>query len=114
MVTDCLFCKIARKELDSEIVHETDNVLVFRDINPAAPLHVLAIPKEHLESVDELNADHADLLAEMFMALSTIAEREGSGTGYRVVTNVGPGAGQSVFHLHLHLLGGRPLTWPPG
>jgi histidine triad (HIT) family protein len=114
MVTDCLFCKIARKELDSEIVHETDNVLVFRDINPAAPLHVLAIPKEHLESVDELNADHADLLAEMFMALSTIAEREGSGTGYRVVTNVGPGAGQSVFHLHLHLLGGRPMTWPPG
>jgi len=113
-VTDCLFCKIARKELDSEIVHETDNVLVFRDINPAAPLHVLAIPKEHLESVDELNADHADLLAEMFMALSTIAEREGSGTGYRVVTNVGPGAGQSVFHLHLHLLGGRPMTWPPG
>jgi histidine triad (HIT) family protein len=114
MVTDCLFCKIARKELDSEIVHETDNVLVFRDINPAAPLHVLAIPKEHLESVDELNAGHADLLAEMFMALSTIAEAEGTGTGYRVVTNVGPGAGQSVFHLHFHLLGGRPMTWPPG
>jgi len=114
MVTDCLFCKIARKELDSDIVHETDNVLVFRDINPAAPLHVLAIPKEHLASVDELNAGHADLLAEMFVALSTIAEREGTGAGYRVVTNVGPGAGQSVFHLHFHLLGGRPMTWPPG
>jgi histidine triad (HIT) family protein len=113
-VTDCLFCKIARKEIDSNIVHETDDILVFRDINPAAPLHVLAIPKEHLASADELNAGHAGLLAEMFVALSTIAEREGSAGGYRIVTNVGPAAGQSVWHLHFHLLGGRPMDWPPG
>jgi histidine triad (HIT) family protein len=113
-VTDCLFCKIARKEIDSDIVHETDNILVFRDINPAAPLHVLAIPKGHLASVDELDADHAGLLAEIFRALSTIAEREGTSGGYRIVTNVGPDAGQSVFHLHFHLLGGRTMEWPPG
>lgn len=114
MVTDCLFCKIAKKELDSDIVHESDNILVFRDINPAAPLHVLAIPKEHLASVNDLNREHAALLSEMFIALSTIAKREGTDAGYRVVTNVGSDAGQSVFHLHLHLLGGRPMEWPPG
>jgi histidine triad (HIT) family protein len=114
MVTNCLFCKIARKEIDSDIVHETDNLLVFRDINPAAPLHVLAIPKDHLASVDELDAEHAGLLSEIFLALSTIAEREGTRGGYRIVTNVGPDAGQSVFHLHFHLLGGRTMEWPPG
>lgn len=114
MVTDCLFCKIAGKEIDSDVVHDSDDILVFRDINPAAPLHVLAIPKEHMASVDELNRDHAGLLAEIFMALSTIAKREGTGGGYRIVTNVGSDAGQSVFHLHFHLLGGRPMEWPPG
>lgn len=113
-MTDCLFCKITRKELDSEIVHESENILVFRDINPAAPLHVLAIPKEHVASVNELNRDHAGVLSEIFIALSTIAGREGSDAGYRIVTNVGPDAGQSVFHLHFHLLGGRPMAWPPG
>jgi histidine triad (HIT) family protein len=113
-VTDCLFCKIARKELDSDIVHESDNILVFRDINPAAPLHVLAIPKEHVASADELNRNHASVLAEMLIALSTIAGREGSDGGYRIVTNVGPDAGQSVLHLHFHLLGGRHMAWPPG
>ena len=113
-MTDCLFCKIARQELDSEVVHESENILVFRDINPAAPLHVLAIPKEHVASVNELNRNHAGVLAEIFVALSTIAGREGTDSGYRIVTNVGPDAGQSVFHLHFHLLGGRPMAWPPG
>jgi histidine triad (HIT) family protein len=113
-VTDCLFCKIARKELDSEVVHESDSILVFRDINPGAPLHVLAIPKEHVASVDELNRNHADVVTEMLIALSTIAKREGLEGGYRIVTNVGPDAGQSVFHLHFHLLGGRDMKWPPG
>jgi len=113
-VTDCLFCKIARKEIDADIVHESDNILVFRDINPAAPLHLLAIPKEHMASVDELNRDHAGLLVEIFTALSAIAKQEGSAGGYRIVTNVGSDAGQSVFHLHFHLLGGRPMEWPPG
>lgn len=113
-MNDCLFCKIARKELDSDIVHESDDILAFRDINPAAPLHVLAIPKEHVTSVDELNRNHAGVLAELFIALSTIAGREGSHGGYRIVTNVGPDAGQSVLHLHFHLLGGRVMEWPPG
>jgi histidine triad (HIT) family protein len=113
-VTDCLFCKIARKELDSDVVHESDSIMVFRDINPGAPLHVLAIPKEHVASVDELNRNHAEVVTEMLIALSTIAEREGLDGGYRIVTNVGPDAGQSVFHLHFHLLGGRDLKWPPG
>ncbi len=113
-MTDCLFCKIATKEFDSEIVHESDNVVVFRDINPAAPLHVLAIPKEHIASVDELNREHSPIVGEMLIALSTIAEREGVAGGYRIVTNVGRDAGQSVFHLHFHLLGGRDLAWPPG
>ena len=113
-MTDCLFCKIARKELDSDVVHESDDILVFRDINPAAPVHVLAIPKEHVVSVDELNRNHAGVLAEMLIALSTIAGREGTDGGYRIVTNVGPDAGQSVLHLHFHLLGGRHMAWPPG
>ena len=113
-VTECLFCKIAGKELDSDIVHESDDIMVFRDINPAAPLHVLAIPKEHVASVDELNRNHAGVLAEILIALSTIADREGTDGGYRIVTNVGPDAGQSVLHLHFHLLGGRPMAWPPG
>ncbi|MGH2774489.1 MAG: histidine triad nucleotide-binding protein [Actinomycetota bacterium] len=113
-MTECLFCKIARRELDSDIVHESDDIMVFRDINPAAPLHVLAIPKEHMASVDELNRNHAGVLAEMLIALSTIADREGTDGGYRIVTNVGPDAGQSVLHLHFHLLGGRTMEWPPG
>ncbi|MGH2750415.1 MAG: histidine triad nucleotide-binding protein [Actinomycetota bacterium] len=113
-MTDCLFCKIAGKEIDSEVVHESDRILVFRDINPAAPLHVLGIPKEHVPSVDELNREHAPMLVELFIALSTIAEREGVGGAYRIATNVGPDAGQSVFHLHFHLLGGREFSWPPG
>ncbi|MGH2702017.1 MAG: histidine triad nucleotide-binding protein [Actinomycetota bacterium] len=113
-MTECLFCKIARRELDSDIVHESDDIMVFRDINPAAPLHVLAIPKEHVASVDELNRNHAGVLAEMLIALSTIADREGTDGGYRIVTNVGPDAGQSVLHLHFHLLGGRTMEWPPG
>jgi len=114
IVTECLFCKIARKELDSDIVHESDDIMVFRDINPASPLHVLAIPKEHVASVNELNRNHAGVLAEMLIALSTIADREGTDGGYRIVTNVGPDAGQSVLHLHFHLLGGRAMAWPPG
>jgi histidine triad (HIT) family protein len=113
-VTDCLFCKIANGELDSEVVHESDNIMAFRDINPAAPLHVLAVPKEHITSVDALNRNHAAVVTEMLIALSTIANREGVENGYRIVTNVGADAGQSVFHLHFHLLGGRDMKWPPG
>jgi histidine triad (HIT) family protein len=113
-MSDCLFCKIANKEIDSQIVHETDNTIAFKDINPAAPTHVLVIPKEHVASVQELNSSHAALLGEMFEAIGTVASEAGIAEGYRVVSNIGPEAGQSVFHLHIHVLGGRGWSWPPG
>jgi histidine triad (HIT) family protein len=113
-MTDCLFCKIAAKELDSEIVAETENALAFRDINPGAPTHVLVIPREHIPSAQDLSAAHADLLAEMFGLMSKIASDAGLSGGHRLVTNVGADAGQSVPHLHFHVLGGRSMSWPPG
>lgn len=113
-MADCLFCRIASKELDSEIVHESDNVLAFKDINPAGPTHVLVIPKEHIASAQELSSRHGQVLGEIFEAISSIAADQGVADGYRVVTNVGRDAGQSVFHLHFHVIGGRELAWPPG
>lgn len=113
-MADCLFCKIASKELDSEVVYESGGVLAFKDINPAAPVHVLVIPKEHIASAQELSADHGQMLGEIFDAISRIAREQGVDEGYRVVTNVGSDAGQSVFHLHFHLIGGRTQSWPPG
>ncbi|HEX2194135.1 MAG TPA: histidine triad nucleotide-binding protein [Candidatus Limnocylindria bacterium] len=110
---NCLFCRIVDGEVPSETVLMDERVLVFRDINPRAPTHVLAVPKRHVASAAELGDDDGDLLAALFSALRRVAEQEGL-RGYRIVTNVGPEAGQSVFHLHFHLLGGRSLTWPPG
>ena len=111
---DCLFCKIVAGEIPSEKVLETDAVLAFRDINPGAPTHVLVIPKAHVPSAHELTRDHAGLLAEIFEVSTRVADQEGVAEGYRVVTNVGAKAGQSVFHIHFHVLGGRPFEWPPG
>ncbi|MEA2517812.1 MAG: histidine triad family protein [Actinomycetota bacterium] len=111
---DCLFCKIVAGEVPSDKVLETDDVLAFRDINPGAPTHVLVIPKRHVASVHELEHSDAEEVASLFDAIKQVAEQEGVAHGYRVVTNVGADAGQSVFHLHLHVLGGRPLSWPPG
>jgi histidine triad (HIT) family protein len=113
-MADCLFCKIAAGELDSDRVYESESILAFRDINPGAPTHVLVIPKEHIESARELGADHRGVLLEMIDVINSIAAKEGLERGYRIVTNVGPDAGQSVHHLHFHLLGGRPMAWPPG
>ena len=113
-MTDCLFCKIARKEIESGIVHETDNVLAFKDIQPGAPTHVLVIPKEHIASAAELGQAQGELLGEMFDVMATVAREAGNDGGFRIVTNVGPDAGQSVHHLHFHVLGGRTLGWPPG
>jgi histidine triad (HIT) family protein len=113
-VADCLFCKIASKELDADIVHESDDVIVFRDINPVAPTHVLAIPKQHIASASEVTRDNGELLGEILEALATVASSEGVTRGHRIVTNVGPQAGQSVEHLHFHLIGGRSMSWPPG
>ena len=114
MNDDCLFCKIVKKEIPSDVVRETNTLLAFRDINPGAPTHVLVIPKQHVASAKELDSSHGDMLGEIFETIAGIADDEGLDGHYRVVTNVGSKAGQSVFHLHFHLLGGRSLGWPPG
>jgi histidine triad (HIT) family protein len=104
---NCLFCKIVDGAIPAQIVADTDRVLAFEDINPAAPTHVLVIPKEHVaDSAAQITAEHGDLLAEIFGVAAVIAEARGLSDGWRLVTNVGPGAGQTVFHLHFHLMGG--------
>lgn len=113
-MTDCLFCKIAAGEMDTDKVAETDDVLVFQDINPGAPTHVLAIPKDHIASAADLDDSHARLLGNIFTLLARVAKDEGLEGGFRIVTNSGSDAGQSVHHLHFHLLGGRSMGWPPG
>jgi histidine triad (HIT) family protein len=114
-VAECLFCKIASGELEADVVHSSDNIVAFRDINPQAPVHILIIPKEHIESARSLRDRSGSLLAEIFQAAAHLAKAEGvDRTGWRLVTNVGSHAGQSVHHLHFHLLGGRPMKWPPG
>jgi histidine triad (HIT) family protein len=113
-MSDCLFCGIASGALDADVVHSSDRVVAFRDVNPQAPTHLLVIPREHVASVADLTASHAGLVTEVFEVIRGLAVGESLDTGYRVVTNVGPDAGQSVDHLHFHLLGGRTLGWPPG
>ena len=114
-MNDCLFCRIASGEIPSDKVYEDELVLAFRDIDPQAPVHVLIIPKKHIASVSALTAEDDATLADMFAAARSIAATLGIAEGgYRVVSNVGADAGQSVPHLHLHLLGGRSLAWPPG
>jgi histidine triad (HIT) family protein len=113
--TSCIFCKIAAGEIPADIVRESDDVLAFRDTNPQAPVHILLIPKEHVGSVAELGEDHSGTLTNIMQAATQLARAEGiSDRGWRLVTNVGPEAGQTVFHLHFHLLGGRQMQWPPG
>jgi len=115
MSSSCVFCRIVAGEEPAEILHSTETVLAFRDLNPKAPTHLLLIPKEHLTDVRDLEDRHGGVLADLFQAATHLAKTEGiERTGWRLVTNVGRDAGQSVFHLHLHLLGGRPMTWPPG
>jgi histidine triad (HIT) family protein len=111
---DCLFCRIVAGEIPSDRVYEDDAVVAFRDINPQAPTHVLVVPRRHVADAHAVTDDDGPLLAALFAAVRRIADEAGLGNGYRVVTNVGPEAGQSVFHLHLHVLGGRPMSWPPG
>jgi len=114
-MTDCLFCKIAAGEIPADIVDQDSEFVAFRDINPQAPTHILIIPNEHIDSIASVQNNQAELIGKMFSKAREIAERENLVEGgYRLVVNHGPGAGQSVFHVHLHLLGGRALTWPPG
>jgi histidine triad (HIT) family protein len=112
--TDCIFCRIAARELPAEILHETERVVAFRDLDPKAPTHILLIPKDHLASIAEVGEHHGDMLVDLVEAAAHLARTEALDGGWRLVTNVGPDAGQSVPHLHLHLLGGRRMTWPPG
>jgi histidine triad (HIT) family protein len=112
-MADCLFCRIARGEIPATIVAETDDCVAFRDIDPKAPTHVLVIPRAHVDSLD--TADDAALVGKLSLLAARIARDEGiTESGYRTVVNTGAAAGQTVFHLHLHLLGGRALHWPPG
>ncbi len=111
----CVFCKIAAREIPAEILRESDRVVAFRDLDPKAPTHILLIPKDHIGSLEDLTDEHGAMLADIAQAAAHLARTEGiEQTGWRLVSNVGPDAGQSVFHLHFHLLGGRKMLWPPG
>ncbi|MGH2718837.1 MAG: histidine triad nucleotide-binding protein [Actinomycetota bacterium] len=111
----CLFCQIASGDIDADVVYQGESTLAFRDIHPQAPVHLLVIPKEHLSNAADLTHGHGPLLAEMVATAQWVAKSEGVGeSGYRLVMNVGEDGGQTVGHLHLHVLGGRPMTWPPG
>ena len=112
---DCLFCKIVAGDIPADVVHRDERCVVVGDINPQAPMHVLVIPREHLESLDDASQRDEALLGHLLRVAAKIANEQGHGdAGYRTVINTGAGAGQSVLHLHVHVLGGRPMTWPPG
>jgi histidine triad (HIT) family protein len=114
-VSDCVFCRIVSGELPADVVASTDRTVAFRDLNPQAPTHVLVIPRDHVESAATVEAGHAVDLAEMLTTARQVAEEEGIlDGGYRLVLNVGDHAGNTVPHLHLHVIGGRPMSWPPG
>ena len=114
-MTDCLFCKIVKKTIPAKIVYEDERTVAFDDINPQAPVHTLIIPKKHLSAVQDCHGQDSGLLAHLLMTCTNVAKYKGlADSGYRIVTNTGRDAGQTVFHLHLHVLGGRHLGWPPG
>ncbi len=110
---DCIFCKIINKEIESEIVYEDDKVIAFNDVNPKAPVHILVIPKEHIPTLNDIN--NPEIVGYIFEVIKKLAKEKGiDESGYRVVANCNKEAGQSVYHIHFHLLGGRSLQWPPG
>ncbi|MFH1239313.1 MAG: histidine triad nucleotide-binding protein [bacterium] len=112
---DCLFCKIIKKDIPSAIVFEDDEVTAFRDISPQAPVHILIVPKQHIATLMDLTEKDKDIIGHIFLVARQLAEKEGVGEkGFRVVANCNAAAGQAVFHVHFHLLGGRRLQWPPG
>ncbi|HHT73135.1 MAG TPA: histidine triad nucleotide-binding protein [Firmicutes bacterium] len=114
MNKDCLFCRIAAGEIPSDIVFENERIVAFRDINPVAPVHILVIPKEHIASMAHLKEEHQALMGEIMTSIQKLAEQEKLDDGFRVVVNTGRDGGQTVSHLHFHLIGGRGLQWPPG
>ncbi len=110
-MADCIFCKIANKEIPSNLVFENENIVAFNDINPCAPVHILVIPKKHVESLNEL--EDKNLMAELLSGVKEVTKKLNI-KDFRTVINTGKGAGQEVFHVHLHIISGRPLNWPPG
>ena len=112
---NCLFCKIAGKEIPADIIYEDNDTVAFKDINPKAPVHVLIIPKKHIEKIADMEAEDQQLIGKLIFTAKNLAEELGiSKDGYRLVFNNGKNAGQEVYHIHLHLLGGRSMQWPPG
>lgn len=113
--TDCLFCKILDGEIPADIVFESDDAIGFRDVNPQAPTHVLIIPRQHIATINDLDDGDDAIVGKLFLAAQQVAKNDGiADDGYRVAMNCNAAAGQTVFHLHLHLLGGRQMGWPPG
>jgi histidine triad (HIT) family protein len=114
-MTDCLFCRLAAREIPTEIVFESDNIFAFKDIDPKAPYHVLIIPKKHIPTLNDIGEEEKKIMGELLLAAKQIAAHLGiDETGYRTIINCNADGGQEVFHLHLHLLGGRKMAWPPG
>ena len=114
-MADCLLCKIIDRTIPSRVVYEDDRVMAFEDVNPQAPTHVLIVPKRHIATLNDIGTEDDQIVGELVRRAAAIAKERGfSEHGYRTVFNTNRGAGQTVFHIHLHLLGGRPLTWPPG
>lgn len=114
-MSDCLFCKIIDKKIPSRIVYEDELVLAFEDVNPQAPVHTLVIPKKHIPTLLDITEEDSGLLAHIFRVASKIAKDKGiDSRGFRVVSNCNPESGQTVYHIHFHVLGGRPMHWPPG
>lgn len=112
---NCLFCKIAQKDLPATIIYEDSDILAFHDIKPQAPVHLLVIPKRHVATINDVQDSDTNLLGAMILCAKKLAKEQGlSEQGYRLVFNVNSGGGQEVYHIHLHLLGGRQMTWPPG
>lgn len=112
---DCVFCKIAQGEIDSDILYEDEDLIAFRDAEPQAPVHFLVVPKEHISSTNALKPEHKELIGKIFLTIRDLAKKEGiDEKGYRIVNNIGEEGGQSVKHIHFHVLGGRSMQWPPG
>ncbi|CCQ97389.1 Uncharacterized HIT-like protein aq_141 [[Clostridium] ultunense Esp] len=114
-MSDCIFCKIINKEIPSEIIYEDDKVIAFKDVNPQSPIHVLVIPKEHIESANDIDDVNSNLISHIFLTIKDLAKELGiDREGYRIVNNCGEFGGQTVSHMHFHILGGRKFSWPPG
>ena len=114
-MVDCLFCKIINKEINSDILFEDDDVLAFKDINPQAPIHFLIVPKKHISTINDLQQEDEKITGKMILTAQSLSKQENiDENGYRLVFNCNSGGGQEVYHIHLHLLGGRQMQWPPG